>query len=257
MTDKTLSKRPNLLRSLFAAAKGPLLVITIVLGTRVALAEPFYIPSGSMEPTLQIGDELLVAKYAYGYSRFSLPIDTGVAAEHRFLERLPRYGEVVVFRLPRDTNQVYVKRLIGLPGDRIQMRQGRLWINGVMLAQRADGVGKVEGQDGEEVEARRFIETMPNGVEHPVLKLEARGPLDDTAVYVVPQGKLFVMGDNRDDSLDSRVSIAEGGVGFVPFENLIGRAEIVLGSWDFPVTRRPVSEWASGLRLARFFSRIR
>jgi signal peptidase I len=163
----------------------------------------------------------------------------------------------VVFRLPRDPKQVYVKRLIGLPGDRIEMRQGRLWINGVKLDLRADGFGKVEGEDGMEMTARRFVETMPNGVEHPVQKLEARGRLDDTDVFVVPEGKLFVMGDNRDDSLDSRVPIAEGGVGFVPLENLIGRAEIVLGSWDFPVMRRPVSEWASGLRFARFFSRIR
>jgi signal peptidase I len=125
-----------------------------------------------------------------------------------------------------------------------------------MMALRPDGVGKVESEDGEEMTARRFVETLPNGVEHPIFKLAARGSLDDTEAFVVPAGRLFVMGDNRDNSLDSRVSIADRGVGFVPVENLIGRAEVVLGSWDFPVMRRPVLEWVSGLRFSRFFTRI-
>ncbi|MFI4997469.1 MAG: signal peptidase I [Hyphomicrobiales bacterium] len=245
------------MRGLFAAVKGPVIILAVVLATRAALAQPFYVPSGSMEPTLLIGDELIVAKYAYGYSRYSLPVDLGVSSAHRLLERLPEYGDVVVFRLPRDPDQVYVKRAIGLPGDRIQMRAGRLWINGAMLSLRSDGVGKVEDESGGEVTARRFVETLPNGREHPIFKLEARGSLDDTGVFVVPDGKLFVMGDNRDDSLDSRVAPSAGGVGFVPAENLIGRAEIVLGSWDFPIRRRPFSEWAAGLRVSRFFSRIR
>ncbi len=259
-----LTERPNsdgsrarsLARSFIAALKGPLIVLAIVLATRVALAQPFYVPSGSMEPTLQIGDELIVAKYAYGYSRYSLPIDTGIPAEHRFLERLPSYGEVAVFNLPRDPTQVYVKRVIGLPGDRVEMRDGRLWINGAMLSLREDGAGTVEDESGRTMAAPRFIETLPNGVEHPILKLAVKGSLDNTEVFTVPQGKLFMMGDNRDNSLDSRVSTADGGVGFVPVENLIGRAEIVLGSWDFPIMRRPILEWASGLRFARFFSRI-
>jgi signal peptidase I len=239
-----------------AALKGPLIAIGIVLATRVAVAEPFYVPSGSMEPTLQIGDALIITKYAYGYSRYSLPIDPGISSPHRFLERLPEYGEVVVFRLPRDPSQYYVKRVIGLPGDRIQMRSGRLWVNGKLLPARLDGTGKVEDENGDEVTAQRFIETLPNGREHEIFKLSAGGWLDDTDVYVVPQGQIFVMGDNRDDSLDSRVSPSQGGVGFVPLENLVGRAEIVVGSWDFPLTRRSGSEWLSSLRFARFFTRI-
>jgi signal peptidase I len=210
-----------------------------------------------MEPTLQIGDELMVAKYAYGYSRYSLPVDLGFSSNHRLLESLPDYGDVVVFRLPRDPDQVYVKRTIGRPGDRIQMRGGRLWINDAMLPLRPDGSGKVEAEDGSTVTAPRFIETLPNGREHPIFKLDARGSLDDTRVFVVPPGHVFMMGDNRDNSLDSRVPALAGGVGFVPVENLIGRAEVVLGSWDFPVVRRPFSEWASALRVQRFFSRIR
>ncbi|MFI5014896.1 MAG: signal peptidase I [Hyphomicrobiales bacterium] len=245
------------LRSAVAALKGPVALLALILATRTVLAQPFYVPSGSMEPTLQIGDELIVAKYAYGYSRYSLPIDLGPSSAHRLLEKVPEYGDVVVFRLPRDPDQVYVKRAIGLPGDRVQMRGGRLWINGSVLPMRPDGAGKVEAEDGSEVGAPRFIETLPNGREHPIFKLEARGSLDDTRAYTVPAGQVFVMGDNRDDSLDSRVPAIAGGVGFVPVENLIGRAEVVLGSWDFPIVRRPFSEWASGLRVSRFFSRIR
>ena len=142
------------LRRVLAAAKGPAIVLALVLASRTVLAQPFYVPSGSMEPTLLIGDELIVAKYAYGFSRYSLPVDLGFSAEHRLLESLPGYGDVVVFRLPRDPNQVYMKRTIGLPGDRIQMREGRLWINGSMLALRRDGSGRVEQEDGSEITRR-------------------------------------------------------------------------------------------------------
>jgi signal peptidase I len=258
MADVTRGPKPESgMRALIAMVKGPAIVLGLVLASRTVLAQPFYVPSGSMEPTLQIGDELMVAKYAYGYSRYSLPLDLGFSSNHRLLESLPDYGDVVVFRLPRDPDQVYVKRTIGRPGDRIQMRGGRLWINDAMLPLRPDGSGKVEAEDGSTVTAPRFIETLPNGREHPIFKLDARGSLDDTRVFVVPPGHVFMMGDNRDNSLDSRVPAFAGGVGFVPVENLIGRAEVVLGSWDFPVVRRPFSEWASALRVQRFFSRIR
>ncbi len=258
MADLTLRPQSEsaVLRAL-AAAKGPAIVLALVLASRTVLAQPFYVPSGSMEPTLLIGDELIVAKYAYGFSRYSLPVDLGFSSEHRLLESLPQYGDVVVFRLPRDPNQVYVKRTIGLPGDRIQMREGRLWINGSTLPLRRDGSGKVEREDGTEVSAARFIETLPNGREHPIFKLDPKGALDDTRIFVVPPGHVFMMGDNRDNSLDSRVPSVAGGVGFVPVENLIGRAEVVLGSWDFPVVREHVSQWAAGLRPSRFFARIR
>jgi signal peptidase I len=245
------------LHRFLATMKGPAAVLALVLASQTVLAQPFYVPSGSMEPTLMIGDELIVSKYAYGYSRYSLPIDLGIAFEHRWLESLPSYGDVAVFRLPRDPQEVYVKRVIGLPGDHVQMRGGRLWINDAMLPLRRDGAGKVELEDGSDVTAMRFIETLPNGREHPIFKLDAKGSLDDTRVFVVPAGHVFMMGDNRDNSLDSRVPAFAGGVGFVPVENLIGRADVVLGSWDFPVVRQPLAQWASAIRPSRFFSRIR
>jgi signal peptidase I len=243
-------------QSLWRDVKQILVAIAIVLVSRTVLAQPFYVPSGSMEPTLQIGDELLASKYAYGYSRYSLPLDIGRPAADRLFGRLPQRGDVVVFRLPRDPDEVYVKRVVGLPGDRLQMRAGHLWINGSMLPLKADGTGQLELQDGRSVEAPRFIETLPDGGQHPVFKLGWNGPLDNTPVYEVPPGSLFMMGDNRDNSLDSRVPAAMGGVGFVPVENLVGRADLVLGSWNFLVTRQPIWTWLSGVRTSRFFSRI-
>jgi signal peptidase I len=244
------------LRRLWLEWRPLVLILAAVLVSRTVVAQPFYVPSGSMEPSLEIGDELLATKYPYGFSRYSLPLDLPLSSPDRLLGRLPERGDVVVFRLPRDPEQVYVKRVIGLPGDRLQMRDGRLWINGQPLPLAPNGNGQVEMGSGERIAAERFIETLPNGREHPILKLAWGGPLNDTPEYAVPPGNLFMMGDNRDDSLDSRVSARAGGVGFVPVENLIGRADLILGSWDFKVTRQPVWTWINGLRPSRFFSRL-
>jgi len=232
------------------------LVVLVVLFTRTALAEQFYVPSGSMEPTLAIGDRLLVPKFSYGYSRYSLPDIFGMSeflpsSTNRFLEQLPARGDVVVFRLPRDPSQTYVKRVIGLPGDRIQMRSGRLWINRTELALKPDGTGKVENEDGSLVEVPKFSETMPDGREHPIFKVRWGGDLGNTSEFVVPPGDIFVMGDNRDNSLDSRVAAEDGGVGYVPLENLIGRVDMVVMSWDMGGRNR-----SEGIRFSRFFSFI-
>jgi len=237
---------------------GQLAVIAlIVLTTKTVAAEAYYVPSGSMQPSLLIGDQLIVSKFAYGYSRYSLPVPLAPASDKRVLGAMPGYGDVVVFRLPRDPSLTYVKRVVGLPGDRVQMRDGRLWVNGAILPLRQVGIGTVEDEDGTPDAAPRFVETLPNGHEHPIFKFRWDGEVDNTAVFAVGPGRIFVMGDNRDDSADSRVPPSAGGVGFVPVENLVGRVDAILGSWDPVVRRDPLWTWPSGLRFSRFFSRVK
>jgi signal peptidase I len=241
----------------FLSAIGQLVVVVgLVVLTKTVAAEAYYVPSGSMQPTLLIGDQLMVSKFSYGYSRYSLPVALGPAWPERLFGRMPQRGDVVVFRLPSDPSQTYVKRVIGLPSDRLQMRDGRLWIDGSMLPLRRDGVGPVEMEDGGSEVAAREIETLPGGREHPIFKLYGIGELDNTEVIEVTAGHLFVMGDNRDDSADSRLAPEAGGVGLLPVENLVGRVDVVLGSWDLGMAHDPIWTWPSGLRLSRFFSRV-
>jgi signal peptidase I len=230
--------------------------VAIVMLAKTAVAEPFYVPSGSMEPTLLIGDALLASKYPYGYSSASLPVPIAFEPGARLLGALPERGDVVVFRLPRDPSQVWVKRVIALPGDRVQMRGGQIWLNGAPFDVRADGTGTSEDEFGDKTPATRFVETLPGGRAHTIFKI-GHNTLDDTREIVVPQDRLFVMGDNRDQSADSRLSAADGGVGLLPVENLVGRVDALVGSWDLGMKRQPIWEWASGFRFARFFTAVR
>ena len=251
-----MTGRKSAVRSLISGLGQLAVIIGVVLLTKTVAAEAYYVPSGSMQPTLLIGDQLAVSKFAYGYSRYSLPIAIGPSVPGRLFGRLPTRGDVVVFRLPRDPSQNFVKRVVGLPGDRLQMHDGRLWINGEVLPLRAAGSGRLELEDGSSVTALREIETLPGGREHPIYKLAGVREFDNTEMFTVPAGHVFVMGDNRDDSADSRVPPLRGGVGMVPVENLVGRVEAVLGSWDLGLAGRPVQDWPSGLRLSRFFTRV-
>jgi signal peptidase I len=228
-------------------------VVLVITVAKAAIAEPYYVPSGSMEPTLLIGDELLATKFPYGYSSASLPLSVSWPRTERILGTLPERGDVVVFRHPANRSQVWVKRVIGLPGDRVQMREGRLWINDAAVGLQRDGSALSEGN----VEAARYIETLPGGRTHPILKLSGYNYLDNTAEVTVPANHLFVMGDNRDNSADSRISPANGGVGLLPTDDLIGRVESIVASWDLTMKQEPIWTWPSGLRFARFFTSVR
>ena len=219
-----------------------------MLIVRTVLAEPYRVPSPSMVPTLLVGDELIASKYAYGYSKYSSPIGLMPDFAGRLLGKAPERGDVIVFRLPRDPSITYVKRLIGLPGDRIQMQGGRLYINGTMVDRKAVGQRNADGQ--------LYIETLPGGREHEILEMSDSEQYDDTAPYVVPAGHYFMMGDNRDNSVDSRIAATDGGVGFVPEDNLVARADLILLSRNPAVSWLDVLQWPNILRLSRSLDRI-
>jgi signal peptidase I len=210
-----------------------------------------------MEPTLLIGDELLATKFPYGYGSASLPAFIDLPTTPHILGALPRHGDIVVFRWPGDRSQIWVKRVIGLPGDRIALHDGRVSINGTPVEVQPDGKGQAENEDGSLAPAARFIETLPGQRKHLIFKLTPYNPLDNMAEITVPPGHLFVMGDNRDNSADSRVPLREGGVGLLPVDNLVGRVDGIVGSWDLGIKSRPLWTWPSGLRLARFFSAVK
>ncbi len=247
--------------------------VLIAFVIRVFAYEPFNIPSGSMKPTLLIGDYLFVSKFSYGYSRYSLPWGLPVIGD-RILASQPERGDVVVFKLPKDNKTDYIKRVIGLPGDTVQVTDGILHINGEPVKRRRVGLASYAGSFRQ---ATEYVETLPNGVEHRIWEDSDDKCWDNTPVYVVPEGHYFAMGDNRDHSADSRVfqDLSSGewcpgksytevtiatpvtwDVGFVPFENLVGRAEFLFFSHDQSASLIKPWTWPMAIRYGRLFDGI-
>lgn len=248
----------ELFKAIFYAAGIALIIRSFAL-------EPFNIPSGSLLPTLQIGDYLFVEKYSYGYSRYSFPFGI-VQFDGRVMEDMPARGDIAVFRQPKKPSVDYIKRIVGLPGDKIQVKGGILHINDEP-AQR-DVVDIEDVSDGiRSILYKRYIETMPGGLQHYIYEISDAETYDNTPVYEVPEGHYFAMGDNRDGSLDSR---AQMDVGFIPAENLVGRAWFIFFSTEgvgdkcekdgmLALARSAfchVWEWPQAVRYERIFKRV-
>jgi len=251
------------------------LLIALVL--RVLLFQPFTIPSASMEPNLFQGDYIIVSKYSYGYSRHSIPFSPKLFSG-RILFHAPRRGDIVVFKLPRDGRTDYIKRLIGLPGDRIQVKQGLVYINDKPIVRTPAPSGVEDMGYGELRPVARYVETVPSGRQFLTNSYGADGQADNTGVYVVPPHCYFMMGDNRDNSADSRFDpdippestnatcpwdssldqfVSGEGVGFVPEENLVGRARLILLSWKPGASLFKPWTWVLDARPDRFAKVLR
>lgn len=224
--------------------------VVIALGIRTLAFEPFNIPSGSMIPTLLIGDYLFVSKSSYGYSRYSLPLGLPLF-DGRVMQSGPQRGDVAVFKLPRDTSKDYIKRVIGLPGDTVQMRGGRLYINGEEVPRQRVADYVAREPDGSVLRFQRYVETLPGGVQHVIIENGDNNRFDDTRLFTVPADHYFMMGDNRDNSADSRAD-----VGFVPLENFVGRAEFLFLSVNGESSLWEVWKWPLAIRWERLFDRI-
>ncbi len=224
--------------------------VLIAVGIRSFLYEPFNIPSESMLPTLLVGDYLFVSKFSYGYSKYSLPFSLPLIPGH-VLERFPQRGDVAVFKFPRDNSTDYIKRIIGLPGDRIQVKASELYLNDVKVPRKRVEDFTLRGRP-----VAQYIETLPNGVSYRTLDLRDDSDTDNTGVFTVPPGFVFAMGDNRDNSSDSRVSPADGGVGFVPAINLEGRADFMFFSTDGSAAMWEFWKWPFATRFSRMFRTI-
>ncbi|MDX2113634.1 MAG: signal peptidase I [Alphaproteobacteria bacterium] len=230
--------------------------VVLALLFRSFLYEPFHIPSGSMKSNLLVGDYLFVSKFSYGYSRYSFPLGLP-PFEGRIFASKPQRGDVIVFRYPKNPRVDYIKRLVGMPGDAIQMKDGRVYINGTMLDRHYVDQYLDEGDerfDRKPYEIARFEETLPEGRKITILKEKDYYAGDDTPVMVVPPGHYFFLGDNRDNSRDSRFMDE---VGFVPEQNLVGRAELIFCSVEGGGSCFNPLNWFGQMRLDRFLTVIR
>jgi signal peptidase I len=245
----------ELLRTLIYAG-----LIAVVV--RTFLFESFNIPSGSMIPTLLVGDYLFVSKYEYGYSRFSLPFSPDLF-EGRVLGHVPHRGDVAVFRFTQDTSIDYIKRIVGLPGDHVRVQGGELFVNGVLVPRTDLGDYVASDENGTRMQGRRYAEDLPGSgglppVPHQILKLTSNGQYNNTPDYVVPADSFFAMGDNRDDSADSRFMGTEpDDLGFVPMQNLVGHAKFIFFSVDSRYPLWEFWEWPAEIRWGRFLDWVR
>ncbi len=240
----------NQYNGLLDIVKIVLQALALAILVRIFLVQPFNIPSGSMKETLLVGDYLFVSKYSYGYSKYSIPGSFNLFSG-RILAGKPKRGDVAVFRNPSELNIDYIKRVIGLPGDRIQMVNGQLIINDKPVPKTR--VGSFYDEDnGRHIPI--FEETLPEGIKYKVLDDNPDGDFDNTQVYLVPEGHYFMMGDNRDHSSDSR---NQNNVGFVPFENFIGRAEFLFFSVDKNANLFQFWTWPMTTRWSRIFNGVR
>jgi signal peptidase I len=254
MTDTKTTAKQQQGESWGELAKTVIYAGLIAIVIRTFLFQPFNIPSGSMENTLLIGDYLFVEKFAYGYSRYTFPFGgwpLGEKMEGRFMAREPQRGDVVVFKYPRDNSTDFIKRVIGLPGDRVQMINDVLYLNGKPVPRQKveDYVGNLDGEDGHWTQYR---ETLPGGKSYVVLDKMQDGPLDSTPEFKVPAGHYFMMGDNRDNSDDSREA-----VGYVPFENLEGKALFRFFSTDGSARFWEVWKWPFSIRYSRILTLVK
>lgn len=224
--------------------------VIAALAIRSLIFEPYNIPSSSMVPSLLVGDYLFVTKFDYGYSKHSFPLSLPLIPVGRLFYNPPQRGDIVVFKKPPENSTDYVKRVIGMPGDIIQMRSGRLYINDQIVPREEKGQELCNTEQGEQLYTR-YTETLPNGVTHDIYELTDENKYDDTPRMEIPPDSFFMMGDNRDNSLDSR------DFGFVPAQNLEGKARLIFYSndgtgWFFQFWR-----WKEFLRLERFFTDIK
>lgn len=233
-------------------AKTTFIAILLAMLIRTFLFEPFNIPSGSMIPNLLVGDYLFVSKYSYGYSRHSFPF--GMAKfEGRINASQPEQGDVVVFKLPTDTSIDYIKRVIGMPGDTVQVINGRLYINDKRIDRESTGMAEYDNGFGQPVKVTVYKEKLPNGVIHTIYEEGDDMQLDNTEKFTVPENHYFMMGDNRDNSRDSRVPEL---VGYVPFDNLVGRAEIIFFSTNGSANIIEFWKWPRTVRYDRLLMHI-